>query len=69
MTTSQNNIHQENGVFDFLTTADTSDFILDPETSNYGSQETINNEPTAEEATNVSNNNELLTTSMIVSHG
>lgn len=68
MTTSQNNIHQENGIFDFLTTADTSDFILDPETSNYGSRETIN-EPTAEEAINVSNNNELLTTSMSVSHG
>lgn len=68
MTTSQNLKHQENNLFDFLTTADTVDFVLHTETSNEGSQET-SNEPTAEEEKNISNYNELSTTNMIVSHG
>lgn len=68
MNTSQNLIHQENNLLDFLTPADTADFILHNETSNEESQAIIN-EPTAEEATNVSNNNDSLNTNMIVSHG
>jgi len=46
LNTSQNLIiHNENTLIDFLTKADTADFILDTETSN---PETIN-EPTSEE--------------------
>jgi len=68
MNTSQNLTHQENNRFDFLTSADTADFILHNETSNEESQAIIN-KSTAEEATNVSNNNDSLTKNMVVSRG
>jgi len=69
MNTSQNLIHQENNLFDFLTSAGTADFILHNETCNNEESQEIINESTAEEAKIVSNNNDSLTTNMIVSGG